>query len=467
MPTYNPNQLPVEPTKEQLRARQEAVPGGSQPNATDEKGNRVYISNPEINPGFKYDNPAFNRAVPTRVDPNATSGTQGAIDNGFTSPTFNTLAEYQSYLQGDEASKKAIADRYEQELKAVTDNINATYEQIRGKQTQVNKNQEGRDRALISAGQYGGVGGGGAVSESNKTSKEGADALAVIESTRLAKLNDARTAIFNKQSAEQDKGRSQRQAEYSNFETIQKNQLDTALKSIKSFAEGKGDLSKLKEQNPEWYNKYLSAFGGSDLALDAYMESQKPAEDKIKYTEKIYKGENGNAFVYRYGFDPATGKLKSFDEDTGANYADFAGKIGTTKVEFKTSGDGQLYAISTTPDEDGNFKSVKIGGVKPVKAVTPASAKPMKSGSLTYTGEDLAEGSQLLDTSRKTGTDGYANSGIYVDMYKAWIKNGGLIQDFLKEYPPIKYINPSDASVPVYLRAKATGALNVISNGNF
>jgi hypothetical protein len=33
-----------------------------------------------------------------------------------------------------------------------------------------------------------------------------------------------------------------------------------------------------------------------------------------------------------------------------------------------------------------------------------------------------------------------------------WISQGGLIQDFIKHYPPKDYLNPNDETVPTILK---------------
>jgi hypothetical protein len=98
-------------------------------------------------------------------------------------------------------------------------------------------------------------------------------------------------------------------------------------------------------------------------------------------------------------------------------------------------------------NEDANRKQ---------KAITPAVApteKTVSSGNLVITQADVGEGSAILESSR--GSDGYVNSGTYVQMYQKWVNAGGMLADFLKTYPPENYVNPNDTSVPVALRPKA------------
>lgn len=75
---------------------------------------------------------------------------------------------------------------------------------------------------------------------------------------------------------------------------------------------------------------------------------------------------------------------------------------------------------------------------------------PFKSGSTSFSGQTIAAAQKKLDASR--GSDNYANSGIYLDMLAAWKKDGGLEQDFFSKFPAKNYLNPSDTSIPQYIR---------------
>src|SRR5262249_14396458 len=74
------------------------------------------------------------------------------------------------------------------------------------------------------------------------------------------------------------------------------------------------------------------------------------------------------------------------------------------------------------------------------------------SGGLKIDKADIGEGSQILAGRR--GDDGFTNHAKYVEMYKHWIDNGGLPQDFFKQYDPDYYLNPADQSIPSYIRSQ-------------
>ena len=401
-------------------------------------------------PGYDvFGNPVRTAGTP-RVDPATVTGTAGAASSGFTKPSFNSLSDYQSYLRGTPEEQGKIAAQFEADVRAQNDLINATYDKFKADQTTINTNEEGRARALISSGQYGGTGGTGAVAKTNTTEKVGADKLANIEAQRLAKMQVALSQLTAARNGREDKEANRRATELNQYETYAKKNQDSALAGIKSFAEGKGDLETLKQNEPNTYQTMLDSFDGSEMKLDAYIESNKPKAERIEYKEKIYKGPDGNAHIYRYGTDPITGAEKHFDESTGINFEDFTSAV-TDKPILQHTGDGGLVAVSPKVGPDGNYKVQPIGGPKPIKP--PVDTKPKKSGNLSYTGADISEGAGYLEKSR--GEDGFASATIYNAMYKAWVDRGGLITDFIKLYPPAKYVNPSDENILPQLRKSA------------
>lgn len=72
------------------------------------------------------------------------------------------------------------------------------------------------------------------------------------------------------------------------------------------------------------------------------------------------------------------------------------------------------------------------------------------SGSIRIPDSDLGELSIELNDSR--GDDGFANTDLYVQAYRKWVQNGGLPQDFFKQFDPDNYLNPSDPTIPPDIR---------------
>lgn len=96
---------------------------------------------------------------------------------------------------------------------------------------------------------------------------------------------------------------------------------------------------------------------------------------------------------------------------------------------------------------------------------TATSIPTIKSGSMVIQESSVAQGQGVLDASRgkpykneagetitPPATDKYANTALYLQMLDAWKKDGGLEQDFYKNYPPKNYLNPSDPTIPQYIK---------------
>ena len=95
-------------------------------------------------------------------------------------------------------------------------------------------------------------------------------------------------------------------------------------------------------------------------------------------------------------------------------------------------------------------------GAKYLKGPTESTATPstastteIKSGTLNYTKAMYSEDSQKLNASR--GSDNYVDPNVYLSLYNAWIANGGVVNDFLTEFPPKLYVNPANTWLPSYL----------------
>lgn len=111
-------------------------------------------------------------------------------------------------------------------------------------------------------------------------------------------------------------------------------------------------------------------------------------------------------------------------------------------ITDKTTNNG--VTTITSKDQNGNTKVTHIVNNK------SAAVKPYTSGGLSIPRADIAEGQQKLESSR--GKDGFADTKMYTNMMQHWIQSGGLEQDFLKQYPPKNYLNPSDSTIPSTLK---------------
>lgn len=112
-----------------------------------------------------------------------------------------------------------------------------------------------------------------------------------------------------------------------------------------------------------------------------------------------------------------------------------------------------------TPSQRTAFDAVFYP--KPTGTQNTSTGVTVKSGNLTYTPEDHAADSNVLENggtsqvSGKTytarGNDGYVDPGAYYEIFQNWTDNGGTIPAFLREYPPKDYVNPENTWLPSYL----------------
>jgi hypothetical protein len=79
-----------------------------------------------------------------------------------------------------------------------------------------------------------------------------------------------------------------------------------------------------------------------------------------------------------------------------------------------------------------------------------ANVGTVKSGNLKIATSDIAALQNYLNQSR--GSDNYTNTGDYMKSLGDWQANQGMANDFFKYYPPKLYLNPSDPTLPTYLK---------------
>lgn len=100
------------------------------------------------------------------------------------------------------------------------------------------------------------------------------------------------------------------------------------------------------------------------------------------------------------------------------------------------------------------------------KSLNKPAPKPkgaVVSGNATFSPDNIGGLGQALEAHK--GTDGYADTSVYVQALGNWTKAGGLPKDFTRYFPPKTYLNPNDDSVPASLKATLPKAKSPLSSG--
>lgn len=205
----------------------------------------------------------------------------------------------------------------------------------------------------------------------------------------------------------------------------------TPLRSQLAMAQAKRqsamDVSKaaLEYATNQEKNQFTTLPGGS--ALYNNKTGQIVAQNPTDFAS------NTNAAFSTAGKTPITlGNGQTVYADSQGNFFDASGKpVSNSTVSGATAGSGtNITPPKTTTSGTTNTLSGLQGG------------KTYVSGNLQYSPTYYQADQKALISSR--GTDGWVNPQIYLNLYNAWIGQGGLKSDFLKVYPVSNYINPAN-----------------------
>lgn len=203
----------------------------------------------------------------------------------------------------------------------------------------------------------------------------------------------------------------------------------------------------------------------ADKQLSLSNESKKIAEEQVSLMKgDLDRTEKTADYIKQLMISPEHAQLIA---DAGVTLNDSVDEINkklavATKrqavIDFTNEmrADGYKAAVPGTP----GAQEFEVGGQKvyltpPQKTTTSTSeGVVVRSGGLTYTRQDYAEDANALEVSR--GADGYVDPTVYLNLYTAWINNGGIINDFLSKFPPKNYVNPANNWLPPVLRSGKT-----------
>lgn len=415
---------PLEPTAEQLANRVRDAGGagnGGMTPATDNAGNKVVVGDPSLNPQFNY-----------------APGTPGAPAASAESPLDKASREYYEGLSKT-TNPDAIRENVRKQMQGTIDATNTLYDELRNTQVNENTAQYGRVRGInINAGLAGSDFG---AANTNNAEEKGNAALAAIAKQRANAISqvlgniDARAESEIKNETETAQKNS---VEYINY---LKGKADTSIADLKTIASSGVPLENLPQDK---YDALLKQSGLDKFAFEQVYNNARPAKAKIDFTYKTV----GNQVV-GYGVDPLTGQMKTVETQLPFDTTEF-------NANPEVLSDGTLIFTPKTIDPskpiEGQLKIYKTGVSKfaPKTPTIPAGSKPVISGNLTISQDEISQGVQILDASKDEA--GFVDPTLYKKMYETWVGGGGKGQDFLKQYPVKQYVNPANDWLPTYLR---------------
>lgn len=341
-----------------------AIPGNEKFKATGNANDYQGLSG-LITPGMEYNVPtsAPQTPAPAPTTPAPTTPTTPATVPPTTAPvdttryartansndqSINNLQEQLSgFYSNTPPDLSKITEEKRKASESLVDSIRAEYARILGDQVVTNTGLNNRVRALNTTAGLGGsdFASANAINQENKNQK----ALDLINKERDAKIQAVYADIDQRASSEYQRQREEYVQGLKDNLTAKKQARDEdrnrALNSIKGFAEAGIDVTKLKQTDPDTFNLLLKEYGGSQLDLETAWNAALPENMKVQYTQKTLRGENGNAIILRYGFNPVTGKTESHEYDLGIDYAKIASG-GTPELKEI---DGRLWSVTIDP----------------------------------------------------------------------------------------------------------------------
>lgn len=109
----------------------------------------------------------------------------------------------------------------------------------------------------------------------------------------------------------------------------------------------------------------------------------------------------------------------------------------TATPESGLTSDIKNYEYAKSNGYTGSFDQWKGSG--------GGDTKPIVSGALTVSQQEIAEMTQALNQNRGgTVEDNFTDTGLYIQAYDTWLENGGLEDDFFEQFPPTSYLNKKD-----------------------
>ncbi len=270
--------------------------------------------------------------------------------------------------------KGEIFETERERIQSYIDSINQMYTGLVTQEEKAGEERLGKTRAIMSfAGLLGGPRGGAQMEKTREGTQEQVKLLQqekVVKIEMLLDKADQRALDEIKAKREEAKGNQQAYIDYlADVKT-------DAREDVKTMAQSGISLERLKEsQNDDgesYYEALLRDTGSDELQFDLLYESNLPKPQQSDFTEIQYE-KDGNIWLKKIAFDPATGVKTEYNYDLGLPYS---GKI---KYETEILDDGTVLLVPETldPDESLDSQIKRYGAVgqfaKPVEGEAPVS----------------------------------------------------------------------------------------------
>lgn len=269
-------------------------------------------------------------AAPSGMVPRygASAAPDGTSTGFVDSETSGMFAPGGIYADRGAPDQAAIRAQIQQQSQAQIDAINTAADQLVNTENTVNgPNRLGQARALAAKS---GLIGSTMYEQGQKPNvvQKNSEAVQAIENDRASKLAAVFNSINSQSTAEYNAKLSQAQGNADAYvKFLQQSESDTrdAVKNLAASGVSWDVLSSDPEYAQELNNILKYGNFSDPTQLEAFFNANKPADQKIQYTTETIKGENGNAWLLRYGMDPVTGKVTTQKSDIGINYETLKG----------------------------------------------------------------------------------------------------------------------------------------------
>lgn len=383
-----------------------------------------------IGQGYVYQNGAFVKPakIGTSIsDSQKLGGSDYVAGAGSGSSTIPPVTPTPArFIYTDENAPKTVTeksvDQVQQDLlrqsQAEIDNINAYYDTIYNEtKTLGEKNTRGTNAVSVLSGLAGSSEADVAMKETekgntqmlNKVNQERGLAInSILSKIRTNAVEQARQSRLDAQKSEEDR------IAYRTKQAEESSKMLADLSKVGSGATLEGLKATLDDSS---YKHLIDTVGGELNAKAILFENR--SKDTILGTPRIMGGKVVQAY------QTPEGKVIYEDVDLPVG-------VVPDKVKQIIKDDAGIFIINN----DGTWSNITNSGTTTGKG----GGKPIKSGGITFSGEQIGAFSKTLEDTR--GPDGYVDPYVYKQAYDAWIESKALAKDFLTQYPPNKYVNP-------------------------